>query len=127
MAVEKLPLFGDLPQYRYSVVIDGISYIFEYKWNVRADSWYLSILQPDETCIRAGIRIVKDWNLIFRDVNELLFEGVLYVLRADNGSGDPVFEDFPDATLILQISGDDLFFTPEGSQVQGNTFTQVAP
>lgn len=49
-----------------TVVLDGVSYIFEYQWSNRYDTWYLSIFDINENPLLTGVRLVP-WVPIFRN------------------------------------------------------------
>lgn len=106
MAIETFPLFN-LPWFSYEIVVDTETYVFEYRYSERAESWYLDIFDVDQTPVRTGIRIVTGWQLNLRDLD--LFEGTLMCVRLDDkGDADPTENDFPSEVAIVYFTGDDL-------------------
>ncbi len=46
------------PNFRIGTTFEGVSYIFDCRWNTRDEAWYLDLLAEDETPIRRGIKVV---------------------------------------------------------------------
>lgn len=53
-----IPLAPSIPFQRFTTTLDGVPYVFDAKWNGRAEVWTLDILDEDEEPIRVGIRVV---------------------------------------------------------------------
>lgn len=59
-----IPTRGDVPYYDIQIPLEGVVYTLEFRWNVRANAWFMAIL--DETGERpyaTGLRLVVDWPL----------------------------------------------------------------
>ena len=97
MALYELPTRYDLPDYEYSIELDGEVYLLEYYFNQRDDRWFLSIKQEDGTYILAGLPVISGWLLTERfqmeekpagDVLPMDFEGgIEYPRRGDLSEG----------------------------------------
>lgn len=106
MSIETFPLF-DLPWFSYEIAVDSTTYVFEYRYSDRAESWYLDIFDVNRVPLRTGIRIVVGWQLNLRDLS--LFEGTLMCVRLDDqGDVDPVESDFPSEVALVYFTGDSL-------------------
>lgn len=66
MTIYKIPTSTSLSYYEMEVVLDGVSYKLEFKYNTRDEAWYLNILDPSDTILRSGIKVVNDWGLLIR-------------------------------------------------------------
>lgn len=53
----QLPLVPAVPFYRVGVTLNGKDYLLDLRWNSRANTWFMDVLQADETPIRHGIRL----------------------------------------------------------------------
>jgi hypothetical protein len=58
MPVQEYPYFSE------QIALDGVIYIFEFYWNERGSFWSLSIYDKNNNILIAGLRIVKNLNLL---------------------------------------------------------------
>ena len=55
---------GDSTFFSQQAVLDDVTYTLEFRWNVRSQTWGLSILDEEgTTIIQAGLRLVEGWGL----------------------------------------------------------------
>lgn len=59
-----IPFFNEFSNFREEVIIQDVSYLFDFTWNERAEQWIWSILQPDETPIIYGVSLVLNYSLL---------------------------------------------------------------
>jgi hypothetical protein len=53
-----------LPFFDMQAPLDGVTYTLQFRWNVRASSWYMDVLdEQSETVFLAGLRLCSDWPL----------------------------------------------------------------
>lgn len=71
-----IPTFED-PFYSTNVALEGSSYTFEFRYNQRENSWYLSISLPDGTELVKGVKIVCRKHLLQRCAEVRLPRGML--------------------------------------------------
>lgn len=64
MAIDRLPTSTTLPYYEFEVELDGVEFKLEFRFNDRDDAWYMSILDSEDTLLRAGLRVVNSWLLL---------------------------------------------------------------
>ena len=64
MAVFDLPTSTTLPFYNFEVELDGVTFKLEFKFNVRGDTWYMTILDPNDNILRAGLRVVNEYTIL---------------------------------------------------------------
>lgn len=65
----QLPLIPSVPFYRVGTVLAGVQYILDLRWNGRESSWFMDVLDEEETPIRSGLRIVLGALLGARSAN----------------------------------------------------------
>ena len=64
MAVTKIPTSTTFPFYDMEVDLDGVLFLLSFKFNGRDQAWYMSILDPNGTQLRSGLKVVSDWPLM---------------------------------------------------------------
>lgn len=114
MAIERLPLFSDGSS-SYRITIDGVGYIFAFRYAERHDAWYVSVYLEDGTALRVGIRCANAWALNAGDPAPLMPAGIFVFVRLDdkeNGTAPISLEDFPDNVALLRYSGEDIPTSP---------------
>jgi uncharacterized protein DUF6983 len=53
-----------LPFFDMQTSLESVTYTLQFKWNVRAASWYLDVLdEAGVTYLTAGLKLVADWPL----------------------------------------------------------------
>jgi len=57
---------ADSSDFVYSDVLDGTEYRLRFWWSERGKAWHFDILEPDETPIVCGVRLVVYWPLLYR-------------------------------------------------------------
>lgn len=75
----------DLPNstkfpYRYTTILDNISYVFSFSWSVRAASWYVSIATIDQLPLVSNIRLVPNLNLFTNFPKSIRPKGRLFLV-----------------------------------------------
>lgn len=107
MAYEVFPLYSE-QWFSYQVVVDGRVLIFEYRYSVRAECWYLDIFDANNNALRTGIRMITGTPLARRTID--LFEGFAMIVR-DDGQGTAIAtaNDFPNEVSFMYVTGDEMF------------------
>lgn len=62
----ELPLRADIPAYTQRMDLEGVTYIFQFRYNGRMDRWFMSILNSDNEPILMGAIIVGEYPLTLR-------------------------------------------------------------
>ena len=66
MSVFILPCRSDSAHYGFTTELDGVSYGFEFRWNVRDAAWYMTVLTGEDEIIVTGVKVVVDLPLAVR-------------------------------------------------------------
>lgn len=53
-----LPTSSTLLDYRETITLEGIDYIFHFRWSARADAWFLDLMDSDGAALFSGKKIV---------------------------------------------------------------------
>ena len=98
-----IPFITSVNNYRLSVAIDAVQYLFDVHWNEREQAWYMDIRHSDETEILVGIKIVLGTSLGIRS-QDPFFQ--TYTLRAIDLSGQQKDAGFDDlgARVVVQLA-----------------------
>ena len=91
----EVPLTPSTPRYRQEVTIAGTPYLFDVRWNSRAEVWFLDLLQIDETPIRQGIAMVLGTWLGLRTARTSVDfpPGLIYMQDLSGENRDATFDD----------------------------------
>lgn len=65
-----LPLDSTLANYEFETSLDGVSFVLSLKLNERDGSFNMNIFDAAGNILRAGIKIVTDWSLLERWVDQ---------------------------------------------------------
>lgn len=64
-----LPCQPGIPHYEFSVVLDGVTYVLEFRWSTREACWYLDVKTEAAEVLIAGLKVVIDFPLGRRGAN----------------------------------------------------------
>ena len=64
MTIDRIPTSTTLAYYEFEIELDGVEFKLVFRFNSRDDSWYMSILDSEDAVLRAGIRVVRKWDLL---------------------------------------------------------------
>ncbi len=84
-----------------SVVLDGLSYRFEFVWNSRGEYWTLSIRDEDNNSLLSGMKLVSNYELISLYPDRGLPQGELYVIDNYQSGQKPDRTGFRDGRYTL--------------------------
>lgn len=88
MSIQSLRTFDD-PFYTMTTALDGVEYLFEFRYNQRENAWYFSISLTDGTLLDAGVKVVCNRPILRRFANEHLPPGVLLAFANTTDKSTP--------------------------------------
>lgn len=104
MSVRSIPLSQTLNDYTESVELDGVFYFLRFRWNVRAECWFLDIADSNQVVLRYGIRCIVDGRLIGQSKHIAgMLPGELIGFDTTHRSLDPALADFGTRVLLLYL------------------------
>lgn len=109
MAVQTIPTFED-PFFDMTVSLEGQSYVFDFRFNSRLNSWYFAISLPDGTSLAGGIKVVCRRELLHRFADVRLPRGLLIAIPNGPDDSPPGLEELGDGkrvTLFYFETGED--------------------
>lgn len=99
---------GATPFFSVRAPLDGATYVLEFRWNVRANKWFMALFNEDRTIAHmVGVAVVADWFFGSYELND----GPPGAFRAVDTSGqgiDPGLADLGDRVQIRYYSRADL-------------------
>jgi len=61
---QRIQLRDDLPFFDLQVTLESVTYTLEFRWNVRAGKWFMSVLdETSNTVLQAAAKVVANWPL----------------------------------------------------------------
>lgn len=101
MALLEMPLVSGLYDYTERVIVEGVQYLFRFRWNTAAGSWYLDLSDADGNLIVAGRRCLADVRLLEQFGHLAIPPGVLLAFDTTTKQVDPTLDDFGARVLLL--------------------------
>jgi hypothetical protein len=108
VAAQFIPLLQGNANYRISVTLNSVAYLFDVSWNAYDGSWWLDVYDASENPIRVGIKCVLGTYLGRTTQAPPFSEGAL-VCYDTSGSGlDAGFNDFGSRVKMVYLPATDL-------------------
>lgn len=99
-----IPCRPDLPHYDMQVVLDGVTYTLEFRWNTRESVWKMDLKTEDETPILSSVKVVVNFPLCARVASANRLPGKLVAFDTTNLQINPGFEDLGDRVTLLYLT-----------------------
>jgi hypothetical protein len=106
MAIFEIQVDSLAEHFDLQVVLDGVSLSLEFRWNARAEAWYLDILTAEGDLIAAGRKLVIDAPLMlrgWRDSDDRLPLGNLFVADTTSTGTRPGRYDLGDRVRLYYL------------------------
>lgn len=101
MALLQIPTRTDLDNYSEVVVLQNVTYTFNFAWNYRASYWGLTILDPNGNQIVAGVALRINVNILGIVSDPLKPPGQLAVVDTSGAGLDPGLNDLGGRVVLL--------------------------
>lgn len=101
-----LPINSTLPDFTFEVDLDGATYGFRFRWNVRAQAWFMSLSDDGGNPLLTEQRVVVGFPLGKRGRNASLPPGTLWALDTSGLDEDPGLTDLGTRVLVLYFAAD---------------------
>jgi len=121
-----IPLTPSLLRYQTRQQVDGVELIYDLQWRVRVQSWYLSVLLPNETPLITGRRIVSNWSPMLRFVSAQVPDGLYLVVRQGDSDEDPGRDELGTSVLFQFLTRAELNALPPAPNVNAVTRVVIA-
>jgi hypothetical protein len=93
---EELPIERGNPDQRFNTTLVDTEYIFDFRWNERADAWYMNVFDEEEKALLHGVKVVLGTLLGGHASNAIADfpEGVLVAYDTEGTNIDAGRDDF---------------------------------
>ena len=102
----KIPIFRDLLKWREPITFDGVTYHLDFEYSVRADRWYMTVLDDDENVLQSSTKVTTNWPLFQNNIEEMP-SGQLLCVRTDDSTRDPNRLELGETAILLYFSEDE--------------------
>jgi hypothetical protein len=109
----QIPFTSASANYRLITPIDGVSYIFDTRWNGFDQAWYVDILEEDETPIATSIKLVLGCYLGKLVTHSLFRTGVFVVIDTSGQRQEATIDDLGARVQVRRYTVPEVF-GPEG-------------
>ncbi len=117
MATVEIPLEPSVPSYRVGTALDGTQFIFDVRWNSRADidpvtgaavgAWFFDLRAEDEVMIVSGIKVVLGTLLGGRSTDPRFPNGILWAVDTSDHNREATLDDLGTRVVIYFTPFDD--------------------
>lgn len=101
MAIFRIPLEQDFPEFVQQTQLDGITYTLRFHWNEREESWYFELGDVDDNPVVASRKVVADWPLLHREQSEDKPPGSIWAIDLTGEGQPPGLNDLDERVIIL--------------------------
>lgn len=98
--IQQLPLVPATPNYRVGTSLDGVSYVFDVRWNGRAAAWYVDILDEEADPICVGLKVVLGAALGARSADPRRPAGLLMASDLSGEGREATFDDLGSRVVV---------------------------
>ena len=108
MAIIRIPLDQDSPEFVQQTQLDGITYTLRFHWNEREQSWYLAIGDVDDVPIVTSRKMVSEWPMLHREQSERKPPGSLWVVDLTGSGEPPGLSDLDKRVVLLYLDEEEM-------------------
>lgn len=109
MAILEIPVLEDNVRWVQETTLDGVRFLLHFIFNEREQSWYVSLHDVDDVPIASGARIVVNWFLFLRKVEEAKAPAGRMFVSDSTGSGvDPGRNELGERVKLIYIEAADV-------------------
>jgi len=101
--VQKIRMVSDTSTFTQNVVLDGVEYVFSFRWNGRVSRWFFSVGSPDGTVLAGWQKVVADVPLLQRYATGDLPPGDLWIYDLEGNGTDPGLRDLAGRMLLVYV------------------------
>jgi hypothetical protein len=94
--------FQSYPYFDEQITIDNVIYIFEFQWNTRGNFWSMTISDKNENILIAGVKLIKNFDLLTRySKQDILPKGIFILLATNDSSIEVTYNDVASNVVSL--------------------------
>jgi len=108
MSILRLPIDASFPNYRVTITLESVPYIFDVRWNQRDLAWYFDISDITEVPIKNGIKIVLGKDLGGPCADPRWPKGFFLAEDLSNQGKDATIDDLGSRVVVDYFTSDEL-------------------
>ncbi len=108
MAILRIDMPQDSPQFVQQTQLDGETYTFRFHWNEREEAWYLQIGDVDDVPIISSRKLVANWPLLMRVTDSRRPPGELYLVDPTGSDTDPGLKELSNRVELLYFDEEEM-------------------
>jgi len=101
MAVLVLPISNDKAHYEFITTLDGVEYVFTFRYNFRSADWYMSIADDTKQPILSGIPVRVNRDLLDQYRSYPVPQGLMLCINNVNPKVEATRDSFSKDVVIL--------------------------
>lgn len=101
MAIRQLPLSKDYYNYEFRTVLDGVNYVFNFRYNSRMDKWIMDYKTSDGQPIVMGIPVLLLISFLEKYQYSNVLTGDLIAMNIESSFVEAREEDLGNNVIIL--------------------------
>ena len=103
-----LPLRSDVPHFTFTAELEGVQYGFDFRWNERAQAWFLALFDGEGDALAHGIRVRAGSPLTHLIVDARKPPGAFAVVDTSGQGRHPGLADLGTRVLIYYVPSAEL-------------------
>lgn len=101
MALFKIPVNSNLPSYEFRIDLEGVTYTFAFRINVRMDRWIMDIKTENNVDVLLGVPVLIGTDFLARFQSDSLPPGELFSINLKDDFVDADAEALGTDVVIL--------------------------
>lgn len=98
--IQQLPLKPSIPFQKFSMTIDGATFVVNLRWNTRDGAWYFDLLDQGEDPIVSGVKLVLGVALGRHSSDARMPRGAFMASDLLNSGKDATLDDLGTRVLV---------------------------
>ncbi len=107
MTVLALAVIPSVARYRLTTELDAVNYVLDFRWNTRAEAWFVDVLREDESPIHTSIKLMLGTLLAFEERGEDFPPGDFLVEDSSREGIDATLDDLGVRVFLYYFSEDE--------------------
>lgn len=101
MAFLTIPIDVIQPNHEFSISLDGVIFVMNFKYNFRSDQWSLMLKKEDGTVLVSAVPLVTGSSLLGRYPNDDMPAGDLFVSDDTGNNAEPTKLSFANTHSLI--------------------------
>lgn len=106
MATLTIPITYEYSSYDFQLDLEGATYLFTFRYNARADRWFMNISDENENVLIAGVPLITNYNLLAPYKNAKLPPGRFYMYDETGAERTAGREDFGTTIKLFYVESE---------------------